>query len=55
MFMCKRHWFMLPKATRDAIWDVYIPGQEIRKDPTDEYMAVAMDAIDWLAARESAP
>ena len=54
MFMCKRHWFMLPKATRDAVWAVYVPGQEIRKDPTDEYMAVAMDAIEWLAAKEGA-
>jgi hypothetical protein len=54
MFMCKRHWFMLPKSTRDAIWDVYVPGQEVRKDPSDEYLAVVGDAIDWLAAKEAA-
>ena len=53
MFMCKQHWFMLPKATRDRIWDVYVPGQEVRKDPTREYLAVARDAIEWLAAREA--
>ena len=52
MFMCKRHWFMLPKSTRDAVWAVYVPGQEIRKDPTDEYLTVTQNAIDWLNAIE---
>lgn len=52
MFMCKRHWFMLPYATRDAIWAVYVPGQEVRKDPSPEYLDVAQRAIDWLAAKE---
>lgn len=51
MFMCKRHWYMLPKATRGAVW-VYLPGQEIRMDPSDEYLTVARDAVLWLAKRE---
>lgn len=53
MFMCKRHWFMLPKATRDAVWAVYVPGQEIRKDPTPEYLTVTGNAIAWLDAIEN--
>ena len=48
MFACKRHWFRLPKAMRDAIWDVYVPGQEIRKDPTPAYLAAASAAVAYL-------
>jgi hypothetical protein len=50
--MCPRHWFMLPRATRDAVWDVYVPGQELRMDPSPEYLEVARAAINWLAAQE---
>lgn len=52
MFMCRRHWFMLPKALRDEIWDEYVPGQESRKDPTPEYIDVAHRAIEAVATRE---
>lgn len=52
MFMCRRHWFTLPKRMRDAVWDVYVPGQEIRKDPTDEYLAITGDCIEYVAIKE---
>lgn len=52
MFMCKPHWFALPKETRDAVWATYRPGQEVDKDPSDEYLAVAIEAINWLAHKE---
>jgi hypothetical protein len=52
MFMCRRHWFKLPKSIRDRVWATYRPGQEITKDPSDEYMDVANKAIEWLAAIE---
>jgi hypothetical protein len=54
MFMCRRHWYMLPKATRDAVWAAYVPGQERRKDPSAEYLDVAHRAIEWLARHEAA-
>lgn len=54
MFMCRTHWFMVPKAMRDAVWDAYVPGQERRMDPTDEYLAVTRTAIDYVAAKEAA-
>jgi hypothetical protein len=38
LHMCKSHWYTLPKHLRDLIWRYYVPGQEIRKDPTPEYM-----------------
>ena len=43
---------MLPKAMRDAIWAEYVPGQEVRRDPTPEYLAVAGRAERWLYAKE---
>lgn len=52
MFMCQPHWYMLPKATRDAIWATYRPGQEITKDLSMEYLNITMDAISWLADKE---
>lgn len=53
MFMCKKHWYMLPTDTRSAVWDVYEPGQEERMDPSDEYLEVTRDAINWLAKHEA--
>lgn len=55
MFMCRKHWFMLPKRMQDQVWENYTPGQE-RWDgtasPTDEYLRVTREIIEWLAAKE---
>lgn len=47
---CKAHWYKLPKKIRDMIWETYVPGQEIRRDPTEEYLEAATEADRW--ARE---
>lgn len=52
MLMCRRHWFMVPKALRDAVWDAYVVGQEVRKDPSDEWLDAAEAAIHAVAERE---
>lgn len=44
---CYRHWFKLPKRIRDRIWAAYVPGQEVRKDPSDAYLAAATQAHIW--------
>lgn len=49
MFMCRSHWYRLPKPLRDAIWAEYVPGQETRKDPTRAYLAAARECIRYLA------
>lgn len=41
MFMCRRHWFLVPKPLRDGIWATYRPGQENTKDPSPEYLDIA--------------
>lgn len=52
MFMCRQHWYMVPFKLRRAIWAAYVPGQEIRKDPSREYLAVAQEAIEAVALKE---
>jgi hypothetical protein len=49
LFMCRPHWFMLPKHLRDAIWRTYRPGQEVDKNPSPEYIEAAQMARYWLA------
>ena len=45
---CKPHWFRLPKAIRDAIWESYRLGQEISKTPSAEYLVAARSAQEWI-------
>jgi hypothetical protein len=54
MFMCRMHWYMLPAEHRARIWAAYVPGQEVRKDPSEEYLAVAEEAKLALARIEYA-
>lgn len=52
LLMCARHWRMVPRAMQSALWAVYVPGQEARKDPTREYLAAARRCIDAVATAE---
>lgn len=52
MFMCRKHWFMVPSDLRDAIWATYRPGQETTKDPSPEYIETAREAIAAVARKE---
>ena len=54
MWGCKKHWFALPKHFRDRIWETYVPGQEITKTPSDEYLSVAAEIQEWIADCETA-
>ena len=51
-FMCPPHWRIVPKAMQQAIYDVYVPGQENRKDPTWDYLYVSQSIADWVAWTE---
>lgn len=48
MWGCKQHWFMLPKRLRDRIWATYVPGQEITKTPSAEYLEAAKEVQMWI-------
>jgi hypothetical protein len=54
MFMCKKHWFMVPTSLRTQVWATYRIGQEITKTPSKAYVDVALQAIDAVAEQESA-
>lgn len=54
MFMCKKHWYMVPAPLRKRIWDVYRPGQENDKAPSRAYMKVASEAIQAVRIKEEA-
>lgn len=51
---CKKHWFMLPKHLRDKVWSAYVPGQEISKTPSPEYVRVAEEVQAWIKGRTTA-
>jgi hypothetical protein len=48
---CIMHWKMLPKDLRDKIWATYRIGQEKNMTPSKQYIAVAKEAQDWIAAK----
>lgn len=55
MFMCRQHWFMLPKPMRDKVWALYRDGQEVRKNPTRAYLDYAMACVNYVADVEGIP
>lgn len=55
MFMCKRHWYMLPKSMRDEVWVEYALGQENDWSlVTESYLATTQRCIDYVAASDPA-
>lgn len=48
MWGCKMHWFKLPARLRADIWRTYVPGQEITKTPSADYIAVAQRVQEWI-------
>ena len=52
MFMCKKHWFSLPKILRDRVWKYYRPGQCDDREISLEYSMAAQNAIKFIAAKE---
>lgn len=54
MLMCRRHWFMVPKPIRDAVWAAYRPGQcQFNPAPSETWHKAADAAIEAVRAKES--
>lgn len=49
MWGCRKHWYSLPANLRAKIWAAYVPGQEVRMDPSREYLKVADEVQEWIA------
>jgi len=52
MWGCRKHWFMVPKAIRDRVWEAYRVGQEDDWQPSREYLLAAKDAVIAVANKE---
>ena len=52
MFLCRRHWYTLPKLLRDRIWAAYRPGQCDDWRISQEYANAARDAVKFIAQYE---
>ncbi len=52
LVMCQRHWFMLPRGTRQAINDVYQRGPTGGRSTDPRFLALVQDAAAWLAEHE---
>lgn len=55
LFMCYRHWSMIPKAKQRELWAAYREGQEISKTPSARYLNVARRLHVYVADAEGAP
>ena len=55
MWGCGGHWFKLPQKLRSKIWAAYRIKQEDTKTPSAEYVAVAREAQEWIAANYPEP
>lgn len=52
MFMCKRHWFMVPQCLRNRIWSTYRPGQCDDWQVSAEYCDAAKESLLAVAQKE---
>ena len=52
MFMCRPHWYKVPKLLRDLIWKHYRRGQEKDWQPSREYLEAAKRAVIAVAKLE---
>lgn len=52
---CRSHWRALPLQIQRAIWKAYVPGQEVSKTPSAEYIAAAKAAQEWIKTRSVVP
>jgi len=50
--MCGRHWAMVPPNLQTEVYRNYRPGQEIDKQPTQEYLVAMWRAIITVSQRE---
>lgn len=50
--MCKRHWFMVPEGIRNQVWHHYRQEQCDDKNPSQEWIKAARNAIYHVANQE---
>ena len=53
LLMCGKHWRMVPRALKAAVWSAYRAGQERDKKPSQAYREAARDAIMAVQEKEN--
>ena len=48
MWGCRPHWYKSPKTLRAKVWATYVPGQEVNKNPSAEYVEVGRTSRVWV-------
>ncbi|MBD6620837.1 hypothetical protein FNW02_35080 [Komarekiella sp. 'clone 1'] len=51
--MCAKHWAMVPKRSQTKVLKTYRKGQEIDKNPSNEYLFAAKEAIQAVQIKEA--
>lgn len=54
LLMCFRHWMMVPKNLRHQVWKTYRKGQEVDKEPSEEWHQAVDAAIESVASLQRA-
>ena len=52
MFMCKKHWLMVPRAIQSRIWATYRPGQCDDWQISHDYAEAARAGVRAVAEQE---
>lgn len=52
MLMCSAHWALVPRELQRQVWSAYVPGQEVKKNPTPMYLDIMQQAIRAVARKE---
>lgn len=55
LLMCGPHWYVVPATLRTLIWRAYRPGQSVDQPPSQEWIDVARQAINYVAVKEGKP
>lgn len=53
LFMCIRHWRMVPQRLKHYLKEAYRPGQEVDKRPSAEWTKAAAAIIAHVAQMEA--
>ena len=52
LFMCSKHWHTLTRELQRAVWREYRDGQEVTMTPSEQYLVVTRQCIEYVAVRE---
>lgn len=52
MFMCLKHWRMIPREGQNAVWAAYRSGQEVDKRPSSTYLEITEECRRIVAHKE---